>query len=78
MLKYCETGRGIALIPMFIAGEALHKGILRAVLRDYSAPPLTLYAIYPPTRHLSVNVRFSGRGLRTRQPTPRSELIGSP
>src|SRR6202007_398509 len=40
-------GRGIALIPIFIAGEALHKGILQAVLRDYSAPPLALYAIYP-------------------------------
>ena len=51
-------GRGIALLPMFIAGEALHRGILQAVLSDYSAPPLTLYAIYPPTRHLSVKVRL--------------------
>jgi DNA-binding transcriptional LysR family regulator len=51
-------GRGIALIPIFIAGEALHKGILRAVLRDYSAPPLSLYAVYHPTRHLPVKVRL--------------------
>jgi DNA-binding transcriptional LysR family regulator len=51
-------GRGIALIPIFIAGEALHKGILQAVLRDYSAPPLALYAIYHPTRHLPVKVRL--------------------
>lgn len=51
-------GLGIALIPTFIAGEALHKGILRAVLEDYSAPPLTLYALYPPTRHLPVKVRL--------------------
>ena len=51
-------GRGVALIPTFIAGDALKKGMLRAVLEDYSAPPLALYAIYPPTRHLSVKVRL--------------------
>jgi DNA-binding transcriptional LysR family regulator len=28
------------------------------VLNDYSAPPLALYAVYPPTRHLSVKVRL--------------------
>jgi DNA-binding transcriptional LysR family regulator len=51
-------GRGVALIPTFIAGEALKRGTLRAVLQDYRAPPLALYAIYPPTRHLSVKVRL--------------------
>ena len=51
-------GRGVALIPTFIAGEALDRGTLRAVLQDYRTPPLALYAIYPPTRHLSVKVRL--------------------
>jgi DNA-binding transcriptional LysR family regulator len=51
-------GRGIALIPVFIAKDALEKGTLRAVLEDFHAPPLALYAIYPPTRHLSVKVRL--------------------
>ena len=51
-------GRGVALIPTFIAGDALEKGTLRAVLQDYRAPPSALYAIYPPTRHLSVKVRL--------------------
>jgi DNA-binding transcriptional LysR family regulator len=51
-------GRGIALIPNFIAGDALENGTLQAVLKDYQAPPLALYAIYPPTRHLSVKVRL--------------------
>jgi DNA-binding transcriptional LysR family regulator len=51
-------GRGVALIPTFIAGEALAKGALRAVLQDYRAPPLALYAMYPPTRRLSVKVRL--------------------
>lgn len=51
-------GRGIALLPSFIAGDALRAGALRSVLADYKAPALTLYAIYPPTRHLSVKVRL--------------------
>jgi DNA-binding transcriptional LysR family regulator len=50
--------RGIALLPTFIAGDALRAGALRSVLAAYKAPPLTLYAIYPPTRHLAVKVRL--------------------
>ena len=50
-------GRGVALLPTFIAGTALREGALRAFLAGYKAPPLTLYAVYPPTRHLAVNVR---------------------
>ncbi|WP_334528655.1 LysR family transcriptional regulator [Bradyrhizobium sp. AZCC 2230] len=51
-------GRGVALIPEFIAREALQKGRLKEVLKDFWAPPLALYAIYPPTRHLSIKVRL--------------------
>jgi DNA-binding transcriptional LysR family regulator len=51
-------GRGIALLPGFIARDALQAGSLRSFLHDYQAPPLALYAIYPPTRHLSVKVRL--------------------
>jgi DNA-binding transcriptional LysR family regulator len=52
------SGRGVALLPTFIASEALRKGLLRSILDQYKAPPLTLYAIYPPTRHLAVKVRL--------------------
>lgn len=51
-------GRGIALLPTFIAGDALRAGTLLRVLKPYKAPPLTLYAIYPPTRHLAMKVRL--------------------
>ena len=44
--------------PGHFGAVALQKGELRAVLQDYRSPPLTLYAIYPPTRHLSVKVRL--------------------
>jgi DNA-binding transcriptional LysR family regulator len=51
-------GRGIALLPTFIAGAALRDGSLVRLLDDYKAPPLSLYAVYPPTRHLAVKVRL--------------------
>ncbi len=52
------AGRGIALIPTFIGEDALKSGKLRTCLDDYQAPPLALYALYPPTRHLAVKVRL--------------------
>ncbi len=51
------AGCGIVLVPAFIAEDALARGDLVPCLTDYAAPPLTLYAIYPPTRHLAVKVR---------------------
>ncbi|HYB08333.1 MAG TPA: LysR family transcriptional regulator [Alphaproteobacteria bacterium] len=50
-------GRGIALLPTFIAGAELQEGTLRSILPDYKAPELSLFAIYPPNRHLSVKIR---------------------
>jgi DNA-binding transcriptional LysR family regulator len=51
-------GRGIALLPTFIVGADLQEGSLRSILTDYTAPAISIYAIYPPTRHLSVKVRM--------------------
>jgi len=50
-------GRGIALLPTFIVGADLQQGTLRSVLADYKSPELSLYAIYPPNRHLALKVR---------------------
>src|SRR6185295_12613865 len=52
------SGRGIALLPTFIAGADLQQGTLRTILTDYKTPALSLYAISPPTRHLAVKVRL--------------------
>jgi DNA-binding transcriptional LysR family regulator len=52
------AGRGVALLPTFIAGTALDDGTLVPVLGAYQAPEIALYAIYPPTRHLSSKVRL--------------------
>jgi DNA-binding transcriptional LysR family regulator len=52
------AGRGITLVPTFIAADALQAGRLATCLDTYQAPPLALYALYPPTRHLAVKVRL--------------------
>jgi DNA-binding transcriptional LysR family regulator len=51
------SGRGVALLPTFVAGADLQEGGLRSVLPDYKPPELWLYAIYPPTRHLLIKIR---------------------
>jgi DNA-binding transcriptional LysR family regulator len=50
-------GLGIAMQPTFIAGEAISRGELVAVLTDYDWPVSPAWAVYPPTRHLSYRVR---------------------
>ena len=52
------AGNGIALLPTFIAGADLQEGSLVAILPDYKPPALSLYAIYPPTRHVAMKVRL--------------------
>ncbi|HEX2889973.1 LysR family transcriptional regulator [Vineibacter terrae] len=51
------AGRGIALLPTFIAGADLQTGRLTTILADYKVPELSIYVLYPPTRHLSAKVR---------------------
>ena len=52
------AGRGIALVPTFIAAGALQAGRLTTCLDTYQAPPPALYALYPPTRNLAARVRL--------------------
>lgn len=51
------SGLGIARLPTFIAGPALRAGNIRPLLRHSEIPPLGLYAVYPPARHLAHKVR---------------------
>jgi DNA-binding transcriptional LysR family regulator len=50
-------GHGIALLPVFIAGAELRDGSLCCILTGYRAPELAVYALYAPTRYVSVKVR---------------------
>ncbi|MGR2857440.1 LysR family transcriptional regulator [Erwinia rhapontici] len=51
------SGLGIARLPTFIAGAALRTGTIRPLLIESEIPPLGLYAVYPPARHLAHKVR---------------------
>lgn len=51
------AGQGVLIEPRFIIYENLRDGSLIEILPDYQWPELSAYAVYPPTRHLSVRVR---------------------
>ena len=50
-------GVGIALLPTFIVRPELNAGTLKSILLGYRAPDLSVCALYPPTRHVSMKVR---------------------
>lgn len=56
-LAAAEAGFGIALVPDFIAREAVERGSVRRLLPGWDDQALGVYAIYPPARHLAGKVR---------------------
>lgn len=57
LLEAALGGIGVLLSPSFFCGEALADGRLEAVLDDFEAPAINVYAVYPHNRHLSAKVR---------------------
>jgi DNA-binding transcriptional LysR family regulator len=51
------AGLGIAMIPAFLVRDEVQKGSLVTLLDGFEPKPITLYAIYPPTRFLAAKVR---------------------
>jgi len=51
------AGLGMAVMPEFLARQALLEGTLVRVLPDYRLPELALYAVYPQNRYLSGKAR---------------------
>lgn len=58
LYEAATAGLGVALMPVFIAEEALANGRLLPILEEYSLPPIYLSLVYPPSRHLSVRIRL--------------------
>lgn len=57
----CEAaaqGLGVALLPDFIAGEALADGRLVRILEGHEPPPYTLYALYPSRELVPAKTRL--------------------
>jgi len=52
------AGFGLVLMPSFIVGPEIRRGLLAPVLRDWTAgDPVGIHAIYPAGRNLSPKVR---------------------
>lgn len=54
---FAIRGLGVLIEPSFIVSGAVRRGDLEVVLKDYNWSDAQLFAIYPPTRHLSHRVR---------------------
>ncbi len=52
------AGMGIALLPDFIVEDALARGQLKRILRQFEPPPFTLYAVYPSREFVPAKVRL--------------------
>ena len=50
-------GLGIARCPYYSARPFLETGALKVLFEDQETDPLTLYAVYPPNRHLTARIR---------------------
>jgi DNA-binding transcriptional LysR family regulator len=58
LVKCAVEGRGIAVQPTFIAGEAIAAGKLEIILKDFEPAPLGLYAVYAHRTLLANKVRY--------------------
>lgn len=69
-------GLGIASLPSFMVGPDLQAGNLVSVLTPFVRHEGAVYAVYPPTRHLSPKVRAFVDFLAERfGPTPYWDLV---
>lgn len=51
------NGLGLVMLPTYIVGGDIEKGLLKTVLENYSLPPLDIHAVYPHRKYLSAKVR---------------------
>ncbi len=57
LMQAAVADEGVVLLPTFYVCDALRSGQLQQVLADHVWPELAVYAVYPPTRHLSNRAR---------------------
>ncbi len=58
LAEAAAQGAGIVFEPAFIVGREVRAGRLLALLEDFVAPPMPIYAVYPSRKHLSAKVRL--------------------
>jgi DNA-binding transcriptional LysR family regulator len=57
LLAAALAGGGVTYGPSFVFGEAIAAGDLIALLPDHHATELTIHAVYPTKRHVSLKLR---------------------
>jgi DNA-binding transcriptional LysR family regulator len=57
LLKAAIAGLGIAVVPTFLAGNAIANGSLEPLLMDHAMPEGGLYVVRPPGPHVPGKVR---------------------
>jgi DNA-binding transcriptional LysR family regulator len=57
LLGSLRAGLGIARLPEFLISGDLESGKVVPILTKYSDDPLSLFAVYPPSRHSSPKIR---------------------
>ena len=57
LIQAAIAGEGITIQPSFILCDAIRSRQLEAILTDHVWSDISAYAVYPPTRHLSLRVR---------------------
>jgi DNA-binding transcriptional LysR family regulator len=58
MLDAAVQGKGIAVLPTFLAAPDLQRGALVVLLPDFPFPALTLSAVYPRRQHVPARVKL--------------------
>lgn len=57
MLEAAVSGMGVALMPSFLASDAVRNGALRLLLEDYQILDMNIYAVYASRHHLPAKIR---------------------
>jgi DNA-binding transcriptional LysR family regulator len=57
LLEPLRDGEGIAMLPEFLLAQDLEKGTIVPILTKFPADPLTLFVVYPPSRHSNPKIR---------------------
>lgn len=52
------NGHGLIRIADYLAAPLIENGSIREVLADFRSEPVPIFALYPPSRHLSPPVRI--------------------
>lgn len=51
------AGLGVAVLPTFIAHDAIRRGDLEIILREHARAPIAMYAVYPSAKNTPARLR---------------------